>query len=806
MLPKKYDPKEAEPRWQAYWEKEKVFAFDPNSHKEIFSIDTPPPTVSGKMHIGHAFSYSQNDFIARFQRMRGKNVFFPFGTDDNGLATEKLIEREKKVKSLKMQRKEFVKLCLETLEDIKPDFIKDWKVLGMSNDFSLHYTTISDYSQIISQNSFIDLYHKGREYRKEAPMMICPACKTAIAQVEMEDAESESALVYIKVKVETGDDLIFATTRPELLPGCIGISVHPDDERYKHLIGKKVSLPLIDREVELTADIETDMEYGSGVVYYCTYGGVECIDWLTRHTDVEPIHIMGIDGIYNEKAGKYHGMTSPQAREEIIVDLKKADALVKLEKITHNVNVHERCGTDIEYVATKQWFIKYLDLKKELTEAGNKLNWHPPFMKNRYDNWVKGLKWDWCISRQRHFGIPIPVWYCDECQEIMLPEVSDLPVDPTVDTPKKKCKCGSGKFTGEKDVFDTWATSSLSPKLAADLFKDHKIYKKLYPMDLRPQAHDIITFWLFNTVVKSQLHDKFNPWHNVMISGWALDPKGKKMSKSKGNVVDPKKVLDQYSADALRFWSSGSKLGDDMPFQEKDLVTGMKFVTKLWNASKFVIMNLTNYKPKKPKHLTTVDMWLISSINKIIKQATDAFEKYEYSKTKMEVEKFFWHTFCDYYLELVKDRIYNPDNYTLEEIESAKYTLYTGNLACLKLVAPIMPHITEEIYHLFYDQIENKNSIHISEWPVYEKDLVNSDAEAAGGLVVYAVDAARRAKTDKQLSLKAEVKRLLIKSKVPVKLFNKVKKDIEVTTSCANIEYEVLDESSEIEFEHVIDL
>ncbi len=798
-LPKNYDIKEAEKKWQAYWEKEGIYRFNPESKAEVYSIDTPPPTISGRMHLGHAFSYTQEDFIARFQRMLGKNVFYPFGTDDNGLPTEKLVESIKKVKGSKMERGEFIKLCLKTLKEIRPSFIRDWKNIGMSCDFSVYYTTINEHCQKISQKSFIDLYKDGREYRKEAPMMVCPHCKTAIAQVEMEDALLESQLCYIKVKVETGDELIFATTRPELLPACVGISVHPDDKRYKKLLGKKVKLPLTNREVTLTADSETDMGYGSGVVYYCTYGGVECIDWLTRHPETEPIHIMGLDGVYNEKAGKYKGMTTREARKTIMEDLEKSGALEKVEKIKHNVNVHERCGTEIEYIATKQWFIKYLDLKEDLLKAGKEMKWYPAHMRNRYDNWVKGLKWDWCISRQRHFGIPIPVWYCSKCSEVMLPDEKDLPVDPTKDKPKKSCKCGSKKFTGENDVLDTWATSSLTPQIAAELFKGKKIYDKLYPMNLRPQAHDIITFWLFNTVVKSQLHNNINPWQDVMISGWALDPHGKKMSKSKGNIVEPQSVLEKYGADSLRFWAAGSKLGDDLSYQEKDLVTGKKFIVKLWNASKFAFMHLKDYKMDKPKKLELIDRWLLSKLSRLIKDSTESFNKYEYSRTKLDTENFFWHSFCDNYLEIAKDRLYNPDRRGIESRLSAQYALYNSLLTILKLMAPIMPYITEELYHLYYKKHEKDKSIHLSKWP--SLDLANKDAEAIGDFAVSIVEGSRRFKAEKNMSLKSPVKKIIAKGKVSKEDFEMVKEDIIASTNAEEIVFEKLKRDSKVDSE-----
>ena len=565
-LPERYDPKASEPKWQKYWEEQGIFSFDENSGAEVFSVDTPPPTVSGKMHIGHAFSYSQQDFIVRYKRMRGFNVFYPFGTDDNGLATERLIEKTKNVRSKVMDRKEFVSLCLKTLEEIRPKYVADWKKLGMSCDWKIFYTTIDEHCQRISQKSFLDLYKKGRIERKKSPIMFCPTCQTAIAQVELKDAERESHLVHIQAEaVDTGEKIVFATTRPELIWGCVGISVHPDDKRYRHLHGKKIRMPVTGREVEMIPDEFTDIQYGTGVVYYCTYGGVECIDWMERHPDVKPIDIMGMDGRYNDLAGSYKGMKSEEARKHAIEDLEKSGALVKLEKIKHIVNTHERCDTDIEYVATEQWYIKYLDLREEFLEAGRKMNWHPEFMRIRYDNWIKGLRWDWNISRQRYFGVPFPLWYTKK-GEVVLADESQLPVDPLTDRPKSLPKgINADELIPEKDVLDTWATSSMTPEIAISLVKNPETRKRLFPMSLRPQAHDIITFWLFNTTAKSILHQNTVPWENVMISGFALDPHGKKMSKSKGNVIEPQVMIDKYSADCLRFWAAGSKLGEDLP-------------------------------------------------------------------------------------------------------------------------------------------------------------------------------------------------------------------------------------------------
>ena len=582
-LPKHYNPQESEIKWMQYWEKEKIYKFDPESKAEIYSIDTPPPTVSGKMHLGHTFSYSQQDFVVRFQRMLGKNIFYPFGTDDNGLATERMIEKMKNAKGQFMKRKEFVELCLKTLEEIRPDFVYDWKRIGISADFNIFYTTIDAHSQKVSQKSFIDLYKMGRIYKKRAPFVWCPECQTAIAQVEMKDSERDSNLVYMKFDTSLGKQITIATTRPELLPACVAIHVHPDDKRYKKFIGAKAKIPFSDREVKINSNKDVDMAFGSGAVYHCTYGDMDDVKWIEEFK-IKPIEIMNKDGTLNEKAGKFVGMHVKKARKEVVEALKEDNRIEKIDPIKHVVNVHERCETDIEILNTDQWFIRYLDLKGDFIKYGRRIKWRPEHMRARYENWIDGLKWDWNISRQRHFGVPIPVWYCKKCNEVIIADEKQLPVDPLVDKPKTKCKCGSSDFEPEKDVLDTWATSSLTPDIAIELFKNKGIYENLFPMSLRPQAHDIITFWLFNTIVKSYFHHNSIPWKDVMISGWALDPHGKKMSKSKGNVVDPREMLKKYSADAIRFWAAGSNLGDDLPFQEKDLVTGIKFTTKIWNA------------------------------------------------------------------------------------------------------------------------------------------------------------------------------------------------------------------------------
>ena len=781
-----YNPKESEKKYKLYWEKNKIYTFNPNSTKPIYSIDTPPPTVSGKMHIGHAFSYSQQDFVIRYKRMQGYNIFYPFGTDDNGLPTERLIEKEKNITPQKVGRKEFIKICLNTLnKELRPRYIQDWKSIGISCDWSIFYTTINKHCQKISQKSFIDLYKQKREYRKRTPFMWCPECQTAIAQVELKDKEKESQFVYIKFDTSINKPIVIATTRPELMPACIAIHVHPEDKRYKEFINQKAKIPFFNREVKIYANEDVDPDFGSGAVYHCTFGDMDDAEWIEKFK-IQPIEIMDKDGTLNEKAGKYQGLNSKQARKALIEDLQKAGLIQKIEPIKHVVNTHERCDTEIEILMTDQWFIKYLDLKQQFLKQGSKLNWYPKHMKNRYDNWVKGLKYDWCISRQRYFGIPFPVWYCKKCNEIILADESQLPVDPLTDKPKDPCpKCKSTSFEPEKDVLDTWATSSLTPQIVASLFP--KLYKKLYPINLRPQAHDIISFWLFNTVVKSYLHNKINPFRDVVISGWALDPKGKKMSKSKGNIIEPQEMIQKYSADCLRFWAASSKLGEDLPFQEKELVAAQRLTTKLWNASKFSFSHLENYKLQKPKELEILDLWLLIKLNQLVKSSTDAFDKYEYSRTKIETENFFWNIFCDYYLEIIKDRLYNSNKRGQQQKISAQYTLHYSLLTILKLLAPITPFITEEIYQHYYAKKEKCKSIHISSWPKYDPKLINKKAEKIGDKTIQLISEVRKFKSKNNKSLKTPVLLTLEKQD---KDLESILEDLKAVTNASKIDFD----------------
>jgi len=505
-----YDYREAEARWQKFWEEEGVNRFDINSKKEIYSCDTPPPTVSGKMHIGHALAYSQADYIMRFQRMLGKNIFYPFGFDDNGLPTERYVEKKCNLKATTMKRQEFIELCLKETEEAEKELKKSWSSLGISPDWSINYKTIDKRSQRISQLSFLDLYKKGRAYTKEAPTIWCPECQTAIAQVELQDKELSSFFNDIVFKVES-EELIIATTRPELLPACIAIFYHPEDERYKHLKGKKAKVPLFNYEVPILEDEKVDREKGTGIVMCCTFGDITDMEWYMKHNLQEKVAITK-DGKMNKLAKKYEGQSMKTARKMIIEDLKSEGLLLTQTPIKHMVNVHERCGTEVEFLTTKQWFIKTLKHKEDMIKQGKKIRWFPEFYRTRYENWIKGLGWDWCISRQRFYGFPIPVWYCKKCGEIIIADKKQLPIDPEQTKPLVKCKCGSNEFIPETDIFDTWMTSSMSPQIAT------RKYDNFETMSLRPQAHDIIRTWAFYTILKSYLLFNKIPWKDIKIN------------------------------------------------------------------------------------------------------------------------------------------------------------------------------------------------------------------------------------------------------------------------------------------------
>lgn len=758
-LAKRYNAKEAEPRWQKFWNERNIFRYRSDSGKPVYSIDTPPPTVSGKIHMGHVFSYVQAEAIARYHRMRGMEVFYPFCFDDNGLPSERFTEKQKNVKAQDMPRSQFVDLCLEVTEDAEKMFRDLWTRLGFSCDWDLLYTTIDPSVQRISQRSFLDLNDKGLVYRKKSPTLWCPECGTAVAQAETEDKDFPSQFHDIEFSLADGSGTItIATTRPELLPACVAVFVNPSDERWRNLTGKKVRVPIFDHEVEIKEDSKVDIDKGSGIVMCCTFGDTTDIEWWKEY-DLDLRIVLDSRGHMNELAGFLKGMYWKKARKVILERLIDEGFRKDNRNIEHSVNVHERCGTPLEYLINMQWFVKILDKKDELLKRGDQVNWYPSYFKVRYDHWVMNLKWDWCISRQLYYGVPFPVWYCDKCGETYFAKEEDLPVDPLEDSPGRPCpSCGSTSFKPESDVMDTWATSSLTPQINARWGESDE-REGLMPMSLRPQAHDIIRTWAFYTITKAHLHADDIPWRDVMISGHALNPDGEKMSKSKGNVAgDPLLALEQYSADELRYWSCRSKLGNDVHFSEEVLGDGRRLVTKLWNAVKFAASHLGDFNPELEPELRPYDRWILSRFTIAAERATKGMDTYEYSVAMNKAEYFFWKLLCDNYLEIVKKRLYSDEDEAGKQ--SAQYALYHIIYGSLRLFAPVLVHVTEELYQAIFRESEGHESLHVAPWPA--PDFMDKEALRYGDMSLQIIEEARKFKSEKNLSMAAPLKALRI--------------------------------------------
>ncbi|MFC5368208.1 valine--tRNA ligase [Salinirubrum litoreum] len=759
-----YDPETVEAKWQRQWVDEETYAFDeaaavdPNT---VFSIDTPPPTVSGNLHWGHVYGSILQDIVARYQRMQGKEVFFPFGYDDNGIASERLTEDELDVRHQDYERHEFQDLCREVCREYEDTFTENMQSLGFSIDWNNTYRTIEPRVQRISQLSFIDLYEQGREYRRRAPAIWCPECETAISQVETEDDERDSHFHDIAFDVadsagdENGENESFtiSTTRPELLPACVAVFVHPDDDSNQHLVGEEAVVPLFGHRVPIIEDERVDLETGSGIVMCCTFGDQTDIEWYQAH-DLDLRLAIDESGTMTDVAGEYSGLDGEAARERIVADLDDAGHLLDRRPISHVVNVHERCGTAVEFLVSEQWYVKLLDKKEEYLDAGRSMDWYPEKMFTRYKNWIEGLEWDWSISRQRSSGIPFPVWYCEECDHEIMAEREDLPVDPLSDDPPVDAcpECGHDEFVPEDDVFDTWATSSLTPLINAGWDWDSEAgafqmeLPELYPFDMRPQGHDIISFWLFHTVVKCYEHTGEVPFDSVMINGMVLDENRVKMSKSLGNIISPQEVLEEYPVDAARYWAAGSAVGDDLPYSEKGLRAGEKLLRKLWNASKLVD-SLTPEERLDQPALKAIDRWLLAELDDQIRFVDEKLANREFSKARDRLRSFFWHTFCDDYLEIAKQRLRDGED------ASAAYTLQTAHRRFLKLFAPTLAHVTEELWQELYDA----GSVHTSEWP----EPLGLDADlAAGETAMSVVGALRKYKSDKSIPLNAEIDRV----------------------------------------------
>jgi len=759
-----YNQKKIEEKWQKQWQEMKIYHFDRNSDKPVYSIDVPPRYASGPLHAGHAVHYTHIDFAARYKRMRGYNVFFPLCFDVNGIPIEERVERQLNITRKDIDRHKFTKLCSEFAEKNIKTMTDQFTILGESMDPTIYYQTNAEYYRRLTQISFIELYKKGHIYKGWFPVNWCPRCMTAMADAEVTYTNRTTKLNTVKFyftkdqpeqllkyrnigKDKKGVYVEIATTRPEMLPSCQIVAVHPTDERTSWLVDQTVEVPLFGKKVKIVEDEAVDPEFGSGVVMVCTVGDKEDLNWVFKYK--LPLE-MSIDeeGRMTQICGKYKGMKIEEARTAVIEELKKNNILIKQEPLEQNVGVCWRCKTPVEFINAKQWFLKTIQFKQMILEASNKMKWYPEFMKIRLEDWVNSLEWDWVISRQRYFATPIPLWECEKCEHVVLARVEDCYIDPTKDKPPlEKCpKCG-GKLKGCKDVFDTWMDSSISPLYNTFWHRDDKLFKKLYPMSLRPQAHDIIRTWAFYTILRCTLLTDKEPFENIMMGGFILSEDGTPMHASLGNVIDPLDVIKEYGSDAFRCYAASCALGEDNPFRYKDIIRGTRLLTKLWNVEKF-ISNLIKDKPGKTPELIDVDKWILTKYSKLVKKCTEQMDAFDYSQTMKEIEYFLWHEIADHYIEMVKPSLYKKEN-----TESINYTLYTLGLGILKLFAPFFPHITEEIYQQHFKKHEEYNSIHISPWP--EPLFVDEEKEKAGEVVKEYISKMRSWKSEKGLALNA---------------------------------------------------
>ncbi len=757
-FPDKYDFTVSEKNWQKKWRESGVYNWqDDLPREQTFVIDTPPPTVSGVLHMGHVFSYTQADFIARYQRMSGKDVFYPMGFDDNGLPTERLVEKVKKIRPQDVGREKFIEICGEVVQEAEKEFEALFTSIALSVDWNQKYETISDESRKISQLSFLDLYKKGEVYRKLQPMYWDPVDQTAIAQAEVEEKQLESFENYIYFQIEGGEKFEIMTTRPEMLAACVAVMVHPDD--FAKFKGKFAITPIYGAKVPFVADEKVDKEKGTGFVMCCTFGDETDIKWWQEHK-LDTKVILNKYGKLELPNDELNGLKAKDARAKIIEKLE-AEGLTSREKkkIVHAVKCAERSGSPLEIIPSAQWFVKLTDKKDKLKEKINECNWFPDYMKVRAEQWNESLSWDWCISRQRYFGVPFPVWYKKD-GSIVVAQPDELPINPLVQKPRGY---ENEDLTPDADVMDTWATSSVSPQLSSkgitsEFAVNAQRHKKLFPADMRPQAHEIIRTWAYYTIAKAHLHENTIPWKNVVISGWCLAEDKSKMSKSKGNVITPVPMVESKSADVVRYWTSTSSLGADTAYSEKVLDVGKKLINKLWNVCKFASVNLGKLQDDATVTEAT-DKWILSKLNKVIARATAEFEEFEYSRARQTVEDFFWKDFCDNYLEIAKARSYG-ETCTEQEQQSALATIKICVDRLLRLWAPFVPHITEELNTIIF----GGESIHRrGNWP--KADLVQDEAaEQLGDESVRILEEVRKFKSEKGVSIKFPVTTLKVAS------------------------------------------
>lgn len=767
-----YDHRAVEAAVRELWEAHDIYRYDRGGDGPVFSVDTPPPYVSAAhLHVGHAMSYSQPDFIVRYRRMRGERVFYPIGFDDNGLPTERYVEQAHGVRAVDMPRAEFNALCLAETGRVAERYEDLWRRLGLSVDWSLRYSTIDARCQRTAQTSFVTLHQAGYLRRAEDPILWCPEDRTSLAQADVEDLERTSRLHTIRFG---GDrDLLIATTRPELLPACVALYHHPADTRYDSL--ERATVPLFGYEVPVRTDESVDPEYGTGLMMVCTFGDSEdVLKWRRDHLDlrlvVEP------DGRLGELAGEFAGLTLAQGRSAIVKALDEAGLLVSSEPVRQVVGVHERCQTPLEFQIRPQWFIAVREHADRFRARAAELEWIPPFMRRRLEDWIDGLKWDWNITRQRRYGVPFPVWFCAACSAPVLARLEDLPVDPLADKPPaSSCpSCGVGELVPDPDVMDTWMVSSLTPQVN-DGWALGGTDPALAPMSMRVQAFEIIRTWLFYSVVQSELLFGRVPWRTALISGWGLSEQGKKLSKrnldsSTGpdgyNRYVPDDVMGKYGADAVRLWATRGRIGTDLRYNEKDIRTGRKFAVKLWNVGRFLSMNLGDLDVSAPAtapppgERDIVDRWVLSHLADTVAEATVAFGTHDYMQAHQAASRMFWSVYCDRYLEMIKDRIGASG-----DRDSARWTLWESFRVLLGLFAPFAPFVTERMYQQFYRTHEGAISLHLTRWPEPDERWRGDRpaVEAVDQLTVI-LDATRALRSGLRLGNSARLSRLTVQA------------------------------------------
>lgn len=779
-LPRKIDFLQVEEKWQDKWEEEGIYRYDwEDDVRPVYSIDTPPPYPSGDFHMGNLLNWTYFDIRARYKRMRGYNVLFPQGWDCHGLPTEVAVEKAKGIRKSEVAPDVFRKMCEEWIEEyihiMKTAVIR----LGCSVDWTTEYRTMDpDYMRKI-QLSFLQLYEKGMIYKGEHPINWCPRCETAIADAEVEHDERKGKIYTIPFETEEGE-LLIATTRPVYLPACVSVGVNPDDERYDQLIGKTAKVPLFGHEVPIIANDEVDPQFGTGAMMICTYGDKADVVAVARF-NLPVVNLIDGRGMMQEVAGKYAGMQIDKAQSAIIKDLR-GEGLIKEEKeLDQEVGLCWRCDTPIEVVNAKQWFMKTIELTDKVVETAKEITWYPDWMRQRLIDWATGLDWDWVLSRQRVFATPVPAWYCERCGLIRLAKPGELPVDPRVTSIEDACECGSTKFVPDTDVMDTWFDSSLTCAIHAG-WPDRKNWRKQFPSSVHPSGQDIIRTWAYYLMVRHLALFDETPYESVLINGMVLGSDGRKMSKSLGNFVSTPEVYNKYGCDAPRQWAAaGGSTGMDIPFRWEDVEYGWRFQRKLWNACRFASMRLENYDVKEEPELQLIDRWILSKLQKTIRRCTRAMEECDFMNATEEARSFMWHVFCDHYLEAAKTRLYGED----EEKLSAQYTLHRVIREVLKLMAPVTPHLTEEIWRIMYHPDE---SIHISEWPEYDESLADAEMERVGDVVISAISDIRREKNRRGVSLNAPVEKIDIYA--PEELLSAIRqgiKDIKETLKAEKI-------------------